>query len=578
MLRNGLFQLLNLTDCRFFVRAFWCGAVLSICHLHLSGQPIPTNLPVFEESLRRAQLLGLGDSSRSFTVRPLYPTAPEKISDGYSIHEIFPSVDSVHGSHLLKPFLKGHGKVLVLPPSFQTQFNSKHPYGWGDGAMISGRGYQHAVSAGVYGKIGPLHIHVRPEWIFSENRAFEMFPTSFDNETIEARYFHWTSADPPERFGLSPYSRMHLGQSSAAIHLGPVRLGAAHENITWGPGQFNSLVFSNNSRPFAHLTLGTIRPVKTWLGNFEGQVLAGRLDSPDFDRVYGGGIAISKRDDWRYVSAISITYGPKWVKGLFLGVSRTFQQYGEDMVPSLSGYLPVFEAFQKETVGLAVDDLNQDQQVAVNLRWLMQKAHAEVYFEFGRRDHALNWRDFVMSPEHARAFLFGFTKLFKITNESFIQTRFEMTQAQQSVNIMLRYSGDGGGRSWGGHTPVWHGFTHYGQQLGNGVGPGNNAQTLEVAWVRDIRKVGIMFERLEHQMDFFNRAFRDGSAARPWVDVSTGLVGHWRFNRLVANARVQFIKSLNYQWQQGVVYPGGLNARGVDRFNLHSYMGVTYLF
>ena len=578
MLRRGLFLFWSLTDCRFFVRVFCLTAILSLCHLLLLGQPIPTNLPVFEESLRRGQLLGMVDSSRSFTVRPLYPTAAEKFSDGYRIHEIFPSADSVQGAPLLKTFLKGHGKVLVLPPSFQTQFNSRHPYGWGDGAMIPNRGYQHLMSAGVYGQVGPLRIQLRPEWVYAENKIFEGFSSSLPQEIQDARYHHWVSADPAERFGLSRYSQILPGQSSVALHFGPVRVGAGNENIWWGPGQFNSLTFSNNSRPFENLTLATARPVKTWLGNFEGQLLMGRLQSPDFQPLYGNGFTISKNPDWRYLSAIMFSYNPKWVKGLFMGAARTFQQYNDDFTPSFGSYFPVFQAFQKETVGLAVDDLNQDQQIAVFLRWLFQKANAEVYFEFGRRDHALNWRDFMMSPEHARAFLFGFSKLFQIKKADYIQVRFELTQSQQSINHLLRYSGDGGGQSWGAHIPVLHGFSHYGQQLGNGVGPGNNAQTLEVAWVRDIRKVGVVFERLEHQMDFFNRAFRDGSAARPWVDVSTGLVGHWRFNRLVANARVQFIRSLNYQWQQGVVYAGGESARGVDRFNLHSYMGVTYLF
>ncbi|MEQ8534315.1 MAG: capsule assembly Wzi family protein, partial [Imperialibacter sp.] len=391
----------------------FCIAFYSIHNFQLYGQSLPIGIPVFEESFRRAQLLGLTDSAHSLMVRPLHPLSMGLQDSGY---QLYPQ-DSVKKNLSSMSFLKGKGKLALLLPSYQFQFNTRHPYGWGDGAMIPNRGYQHLIGAGLYGKVGPLHIQLRPEWIYAENKAFEGFSSTFPQEVQDVRYHHWVSADPAERFGLSRYSRMLPGQSSVALHFGPVRVGGGNENIWWGPGQFNSLTFSNNSRPFEHLTLATSRPVRTWVGNFEGQLLMGRLQPPDFQPIYGNGITISKKTDWRYLSAIMLSYNPKWVKGLFMGAARTFQQYSENLTPSFGGYFPVFQAFQKETVGLSVDDLYQDQQIAVFLRWLFQKAHAEVYFEFGRRDHALNWRDFMMSPEHARACLFGFSKLFRIKKD-----------------------------------------------------------------------------------------------------------------------------------------------------------------
>jgi hypothetical protein len=542
------------------------------------GQPVPTGSPVFEESLRRAQLLGLNDSSTSFMIRPIFPRKTTRLSNAYLTQNLFNDIKNTDSSSTHRSFLKGKGEILLLPPAYQIQTNSRQPYGWGDGAMIPNRGYQHIINAGAYIKIGALNVVFRPEWVYAQNKDFERFPITFSPEIQAARYHHWVTADPPERFGTSEYSRATIGQSSISLDIGPFELGASNQNVWWGPSQFNSLIFSNNSRGFEHLTFSTRRPIKTFIGIFESQLVMGRLMPADFIPVYGDGVSISKDSDWRYLSGISINYNPKWIKGLFLGASRTFQLYHSDISPSFWGYFPIFEAFQKQSVGLAVDDLRQDQQIAIYLRWLFQKANAEFYFEFGRGDHALDWRDFVMSPEHTRAFIFGFSKLFKICDHDHIQVRFEVTQSQQSINHLLRYGAEGDGQSWGAHIPVLQGSTHYGQQLGNGVGPGNNAQTLEVAWAKDIRKLGIMFERVENQMDFFNRAFRDNSPARPWVDISTGLVGHWRFNRLVANARIQFIRSLNYQWQQDFIYPGNQNAKGVDRFNLHSYMGVSYLF
>ncbi|MEQ8684156.1 MAG: capsule assembly Wzi family protein, partial [Imperialibacter sp.] len=374
------------------------------------------------------------------------------------------------------------------------------------------------------------------------------------------------------------YSKLMPGQSFISFNMRQFSLGLSNESPGWGPGQFNSLIFSNNASGFGHITFRTTNPVDIFVGKIEFEVLGGSLKSADFQPNYGTYGPINKPKNDRYVSGLNFVFSPRWFNGLHFGFSRIFQVYYDDLGTKLDDYLPFFDGFQKQVVGFQEDAKNRSQQVSVSARWVFSKANAEIYFEFGKRDHALNWRDFIMSPSHARAFLFGFQKIFAFNASNSLQLRFEATQSQQAINRLIRDVNQGAGQSWGGHYPVTQGFSHYGQQLGNGVGPGNNVQTLEISWVRDVRKLGVMFERLEHQMDFFDRAFLDQSPARPWVDISAGLVGNWRFNRLVANARVQFIRSLNYQWQQDFVYPGSQNARGVDRFNLHSYMGVTYLF
>ncbi len=540
------------------------------------GQPLPIDLPIFNESVRRAQLMGQVDKSSSLMIRPSMPLQSDSAHGEYTFDRIISGFKSP-GVTSSKKYLNGKGVFRILPASYQTQLNSNHPYGWGDGSMINNRGYQHTVNAGIYNQIGPLSIQLRPEWIYAQNKAFDGFPEEFPAYYLNIRRSFWVTADPPERFGTKAYSRGLLGQSYLKFNIKPISFGLSNENIWWGPGQFNALIFSNNARGFNHFTINSTKPVHTFLGHFEGQLLIGKLMPPDFDPNYGR-LELKKNPDWRYLSAVNVTYSPRWVPGLYFSFMRTFQIYKGDLGNKLKDYLPILDAFQKETVGLSEDQKNRSQQVAVSLRWLFDAAQTEIYFEYGRRDHSLNWRDFIMSPDHARAYLWGFNKLFKTSKSAFIQVRFEAVQTQQSVNIMVRYLDEGGGQSWGSHSPVANGFSNFGQQLGNGVGPGNNSQTLEVAWVKDIRKLGVIFERLDHQMDFFNIAFRDSSPARPWVDISTGLVGNWRFNRLVANAKIQFIKSLNYQWQQDFTYPGGQNAKGVDRFNLHSYMGVSYVF
>ncbi len=501
--------------------------LIALCCLigsHTFAQTIPVGAPVWEEALRRQQLLDTTRTYPSFMVRPFDPQAALDTTYYYGVlmQPVGASKYPLHRSH-------ASGKIAfgLLPAEYQMQFNSKNPYGWGDRAMIPNRGFQQMLSAGFYAKLGPLSIQLRPEWVTAQNRAFDGFESAnFSTSVINSRFIYWNSGDNPERIGTAAYQQFFLGQSSIRLNFGAFSLGYSTENIAWGPGQFNGLIFSDNAPGFQHLTFNTRKPAKTFLGNFEGQLIMGRLESsnqaPTQDEAINNQFFSAISDDWRYLNGINISYNPKWVKGLYLGLSRTFQFYSEDIIGGdWQTYFPIFEAFQKERVGFSggnsveYDNQRNDQQVAVNLRWVFPKSNAEIYMEYGRRDHALNWRDFFMSPDHASAYLFGFQKLVPLPKSSeFLQIRAEVTRASETPSTITRYI-ENYGISWNTQYQV-RGFTQYGQPLGVGSGPGSNVETVEIAWVRKINKLGLQVQRLENQKDFFNRAFGDDPTRRPW--------------------------------------------------------------
>ena len=71
-------------------------------------------------------------------------------------------------------------------------------------------------------------------------------------------------------------------------------------------------MMSNHARGFKHITFNSIKPVKTKIGNFEWQLVSGRLESsgftpPNIDFEYGGTKAYIPKinqmgvtNDWRY--------------------------------------------------------------------------------------------------------------------------------------------------------------------------------------------------------------------------------------------------------------------------------------
>ncbi|OYX09916.1 MAG: hypothetical protein B7Z16_18500, partial [Algoriphagus sp. 32-45-6] len=233
---------------------------------------------------------------------------------------------------------------------------------------------------------------------------------------------------------------------------------------------------------------------------------------------------------------------------------RTFQQYNDFRGDSFYDWLPIFEGFQKKNFfeggnSVEFDGNGRDQTIVLFGRYLVQSTKSEIYFEYGRRDHAFSWREFLLSPEHARAFLFGFNQLIKIPSLSkTLQIRSEITHQQESVNRYIRYRGLTGGITWHTHTPA-RGFVNYGQPLGVGIGTGSNVQTVEFSLVDGVNKKGVFFERLANNQDFYYKAQLQNTQRKPWIDLSLGFLYDKQFNNLLLSSKLQLIHARNYQWQ-----------------------------
>lgn len=502
------------------------------------AQNITAGFPVLEEVQRRNQLLGDTTNTYSFSFRT---------------SSINPSI--LFFGKPQKPGKKPLGEFSLLPVLATMRYNTDRPYGWGDYGMIPNKGMQTYISTGIHARFSILNLQIQPEWTMAQNLPFKSFSSFYTGRVNGLRSSYWYSGDTPERFGDQTFNRFNLGQSSLTLRYGAFEIGASNRNIWWGPGQWNSLIFSNNAPGFAHLTLNTTKPAKTFLGSFEGQIIMGRLESTYTDNQSdpnGAGFYSSPAADWRYMNGMTITYQPKWIRGLSVGINRTFQQYGANKGNEFGDWFPIFEPFQKKKLfangnSVAYDEQAQDQQASFFGRYMFQPAKAELYFEFGRRDHAYDWRDAIMSPEHARAYLMGFNKLVDLAHTSKdLQIRAEVTQQQESVNRYIRYGG--AGITWHTHGQV-RGFTNHGQPLGVGIGTGSNIQTIEIALVERFEKMGILLERLENNQDFFYNAFGSQKERKPWIDFSIGFLFDKQFGNLVLSSKLQVIQGMNYQWQ-----------------------------
>jgi hypothetical protein len=544
------------------------------------AQSVPVGAAGLEEYYRRKQLLGELDSTISFSIRPLFPTISSKV------HNVFDPDSTLNTEGYFKSsgpfkFANGKGELQILPFSWQQQFNSQHPYGWNDGAMIPARGYQTMISGGFFAKFGPLSIQLRPEFVYAQNRAFDGYALDRSDLELQGYYNFYNNLDVPERFGTGSYSKVNWGQSSIRLTFGPISLGLSNENLWWGPGVQNALLMTNNAAGFKHLTINTVKPIKTPIGSFEAQIIAGKLENSGLTPLAqtslsnGTNLFNAYNPDWRYITGFNISYQPKWVPGLFIGFIRDFMSYEEDL-GGFKDYFPFFVPVQKVAVGPDGDPFNRDQRISTYARWIFQKTHAEVYFEYGLNDNSYNYRDFIGSPDHGRAYIFGMTKMVPIRGkkDEFIRVNMEVDQLSQSVDRLVRPAS-----GFYQHFQVTQGYTNLGQVLGAGTGSGGNLQSIDLSWVKGLKKIGLSFERYEHNADLYDFYIFDlNGQSRRWVDFAIAAKGDWNYKNLLFSAKLQGIKSLNYQWRLKDYTLDEYYIPHNDVFNLHGELGVSFRF
>jgi hypothetical protein len=540
--------------------------------LEVSSQTLPVGIPVLEDAYRRAQLVEKGDSLTSFTIRPLFDGQIQIMEPRVLIDSIKKGLDYIHFNNKFN-FASGKGSMSILPLTIEHQYNSLGPYGWNDGSMIPSKGNQTRISAGVFAKYGPVSIQLRPEYVQAENLYFDGFAAE-QYDVVWATYYdkYYNVSEITDRFNESPYEKVNWGQSSIRVTFDPVSIGLSTENLWWGPGNRNSLLMSNNAPGFKHITLNTVRPVQTKIGSFESQLIVGRLENsgvlpPEVNRVYEQqAVYIPKRNNSRFLSGFVITYNPKWVPGLFIGATRVSQKYKQDAGGNLSDYLPA-----QQPAGTNSSVAQSDRYSTLFFRWVLKEAHAEIYGEYGYQGKK-TFSEFLKELDRNAAYLWGVKKFFPWNRRigEFLQVSLEFTELQQA------YVPVKGG--WYTSSTIRQGYTNKGQVIGAGIGPGSNLQSLNISWVKGLKRIGLQGERLVYNNDFYYQMYINPPDYRKhYIDMSYSAFLDWDYKNFIFSAKGIMVRSLNYDY---VLYnqPPKYFTTGWDRINYQLRLGLMYRF
>ena len=472
----------------------------------------------FDDNIRDLQLLGKLQPEQSLTIRP-YILTPKL---GYDSLLAMIDPEFENNGHLVE---RKHSDIQLLPINFLQKYNSHHPYGWNDGPLSFSKGYQFVGSGGVYMRWRNIHLTLRPEF----------FRTASDS--------YVTSADWGER--TPALSKLTFGQSSLRMDFGPISIGVSNQNLWLGPGQFSSLLMSNNAPGFNHFNIQTNKPLKTPLGNFQFNVIGGTLTEIENQSFENRNLKLFGKISYtRYVNLLSISYSPIFLKNFYLSANRVFQQPTQpDPSSKLTEYYlialkPLFRNVYQDNVAPI------DQLLSGSAKYVFPKEHAEVYFEYGWNDGKSNSRDLILDMSHSATSTYGLKKIQYLTDKTYLNFEAEATQMSQRPSSLQRNA-----NNWYLHSQILAGYTNDNQILGAGSGLGNDVQTFAISWNKGWNNFGIKFQHIAHDPIGVTNILSSNGSLPYWDDYSYGIQLKQKYSHFLFNLNMEWVNSKNYLWQ-----------------------------
>ena len=446
--------------------------------------------------------------------------------------------------------------------SLELQNNSNLPYGLNDGSMFPAIGTQKRLSFGFLVKNDFFEFNFQPEFVQANNNRPNLFKGNPNDGNYWARYYISTTnyIDNYTQFGKKQINYNSLGQTRIGYRKNNHSIGFSNENIWWGPGILNSLIFTNQAPGFKHLYFQTNKPISTKFGKMEYNLIAGTLNNslPDnqddslMKTIWPGGILAKKNRNRIIISGIAVLQ-PKLIPNLFVGFAFSTQNYNDTSL--LKTKYQHIQSFM--------------------LRYSMPKDHAEFYGEIG-------------STNSIPGFVIGAKKLFLYNLKSSFELGIETTQLgimdPRKIFTVNDVFGAPQRNSWYTSSSVLQGYSNNAQLLGAGIGPGSNAQTVYINFRKKNTKVGLQFERINRNTDFYYYAYLNkvgnGIYNAYYVDLNAGLNYEIKIAKSISLLGFfNYSKVMNYRWVR--INDGSPSYKGSslsDKKNILSNISLIYKF
>lgn len=467
------------------------------------------------------------------------------------------------------PVLPESSVQYYTPVAFTT-YNNNLPIGQNDGNMWQGRGVNSLFSAGVRISYKRLKASLRPEFIYNQNQSFELSEWPVPDGISEFGY-EFSRIDYPQRFGDSSFTTLHPGNSWLRLEHNEFSAGVSTENVWAGPSLYNAIVLSNNAPGFMHAFIGTHKPWITQYGSFESKLFWGTLkESGYFDE--------NPSNNRRYINGWVFNYSPQFFEGFHIGFSRVFVKPLENRNTNISDVFLFMKPFEKPG---ADGSLSQLQMQSLFARWKIPHYGFELYGEYSRNTAPESARDLLMQPEFSRGYTFGFFNRFEINPMHWLLLNFELTQLERPRSVQFRES-----EPYYRSLAVDQGYTHNGQILGAGIGPGSNSQKIKLEYYNRLGLAGISFNRLVYDNDRLYENY-EIIGLEPWGIRNPRRINEVEFryglNLLVflpfqLELQADLLRSKIFHFQHRPELDNPIPGLNIDKYNTNLQFTVRYNF
>lgn len=425
--------------------------------------------------------------------------APRPITIQPAIVESYSSDSTLQwnlwGENFKTDFTKdSKSNFYLLNPRLSYVYNHKYPRGYNDGAVWSGKGSNASITAGFGGNFGILHYSFAPVFWYAQNQEYHIPDLGVGYNKSPYSYPAEGKIDWVMRFGDEAYNEFDWGQSEIRIIYKNATIGFSTANFSWGPSRYNPIIMSKNAAGFPHLDLGTARPISTKIGAMEFKWIWGAMQESDY-------FDTKSENDRKYITGFTLGYQPSFVRGLSLGVNRVmYTRWADDDLEAED----FFNAFVRNTHrGLKKND-EYDQMFSLVIDYEFPKVGLDIYAEWARNDFFGSIMDLAEHPDRTRALTIGLTKTFDLDNGNLLEINYEKTTLSSN---QIQISSPGISATYYVHSVVESGYTHKGQIVGAGIGPGSNSDIIWVNFYNPKGKMGITFQRMRFNDDYLVNAY-----------------------------------------------------------------------
>lgn len=391
-------------------------------------------------------------------------------------------------------YSKEDKSISWINPLVRTSFNSNYPRGYNDGPVWKGKGLTFEGHAGFQGKRGKLSYTFLPTFYYSQNSSFELAPNT--NAAINQYNYQFSNRiDWVQQYGTDGFAAFHPGQSEIKLTFGKFVSSVSTQNYTVGPSNFNPIILSRQGGGFPHLRLG-LEPLdvvvkKKEIGKIEVNFLAGQLvESEYFDS--------NVENDERYINGLFLAYSPSFLPGLTLGFNKMLYKQSQYYEPEdLISVVKILDKGIKAGDTLSPND-TFDQLASMTVNWNFPEVGFRAYLEFAKNDFSGPFLWTLLEPEHSRAYTLGFERIMALAGNRTLVINYEHTNLSKNSTFLYRAE-----PPFYAHSINRQGYTHNGQILGAGIGPGGNSDNLSVNLLHEANSFGFLFQRIETDKDYF---------------------------------------------------------------------------